>query len=59
MRRGQALKFQKDFKLAHDDFTAAKTIEKEGEKNSDKWIVLNEADRIHEEKLGQIMANAE
>ena len=51
MRRGQALKFQKDFKLAHADFEEAKALQKEGEVDPDKWIRLNEEDRLHEEKL--------
>ena len=59
MRRGQALKYQRDFKLAQDDFEEAKKLEKEGETNADKWLAMNEADRVHEEKIGNIMANAE
>ena len=59
MRRGQALKFQKDFKLAHEDFLEAKKLQKEGETDVDKWMKLNESDREHEEKIGKIMANAD
>lgn len=59
MRRGQALKFQKDFALAKADFEEAKLLQKDNETDADKWIRLNEEDRIHEEKLKKIMENAE
>ena len=48
MRRGQALKFQKDFKLAHEDFVAAEKLQKEGENDAAKWIALNKSDQEHE-----------
>jgi len=59
MRRGQALKYQKDFKLAHADFVEAEKLQKEGETDAAKWIKLNAQDQEHEEKLSEIMANAE
>ena len=59
MRRGQALKFQKDFALAKADFEEAKKWQKDQETDVDKWLSLNEADRLHEEKLKAIMDNAD
>lgn len=38
---------------------AAQALQKEGEKDTDKWIALNKADQEHEERLTKIMANAE
>ena len=55
MRRGAALKFQKDFKLAKADFEEALKLEdpknppKDG--GAKKWLGLVEDDRVHEEKL--------
>lgn len=45
--------------MAKDDFEAAQKLQKEGETDAAKWIRLNEQDRVHEEKLASIMANAE
>jgi len=59
MRRGQALKYQKDFKLAIEDFEEAKKLEKEGEKDAAKWIRLTQEDIVHEENIKKIMENAE
>jgi tetratricopeptide (TPR) repeat protein len=47
MRRGQALKFQKDFKLAISDFEEAHKLQKEGETDADKWIRNTQADVAH------------
>lgn len=59
MRRGAALKFQKDFKLAKADFEEAIKLEDPKKPSKDggakKWLVLVEDDRVHEEKLQQIM----
>jgi hypothetical protein len=59
IRRGQALKFQKDFKLAEADFLEAQKLQKEGETDVEKWLKLNEDDRLHDEKINKIMANAD
>ena len=59
MRRGQALKFQKDFKEAIDDFKEAEKLQKAGEQDASKWIARTEADIEHEEKLKKIMASAD
>jgi len=59
MRRGQALKFQKDFKLAKADFIEAKKIQNEGEADAEKWLKFTEEDEEHQNKLNAIMANAE
>lgn len=45
--------------MAKADFEEAKKLQKEGEKDADKWLALTEADRLHEEKISNIMANAE
>lgn len=58
MRRGQALKYQKDWKLALADFVEAKKFQKEGETDTDKWIKLTSEDQLHEEKITNIMSNA-
>jgi hypothetical protein len=34
-------------------------LEKADEGDADKWLRLNEADRLHEEKISKIMSNAE
>ena len=34
-------------------------MQKEGETDTEKWIKLNEGDRLHEEKISKIMANAD
>ena len=62
MRRGLALKFQRDFKEAVTDFTDAKKLVPNSKKDldeCDKWIRLTEDDRDHQEKLTRIMANAD
>lgn len=45
--------------MAKEDFEEAKKLQKEGETNAEKWLTLTEADRLHEEKISNIMANAE
>jgi hypothetical protein len=45
--------------LAEADFLEAKKLQKDGEVDADKWLRLNESDRLHEEKITKIMANAE
>ena len=61
MRRGLALKHTRDFKLAKEDFEKAQSIAESDKDRADteKWIRLTEEDRIHQEKLAKIMANAE
>ena len=59
MRRGQALKFQRDFKLAIADFEEARKLQKEGETDADKWIRNTEADVTHYEKIAKIMENSQ
>ena len=59
MRRGQALKFQKDFKLAIEDFKEAEKLQKDGETDAVKWIKLTEEDQLHHTKICEIMANAD
>jgi hypothetical protein len=34
-------------------------LQKEGETDVEKWMKLNESDRIHEEKITKIMENAD
>jgi phage/plasmid-associated DNA primase len=58
MRRGQALKFNKDFDLAIQDFQEAKKLEEKEDGMVEKWIQLTEADREHEQKIKQIMENS-
>ena len=53
------MKFQKDFALAKVDFEDAKRWQNDQETDVDKWLRLNEADRLHEEKLKTIMENAD
>ena len=53
------MKFQKDFELAKKDFEGAKKWQNDDETDVDKWLRLNEADRLHEEKLKKIMENAD
>ena len=59
MRRGQALKFQRDFKLAVADFEEARKLQKEGETDADKWIRNTQADVTHYEKIAKIMENSQ
>lgn len=58
MRRGQALKFQKDFDLAIADFKAAQKLQKKGETDADKWVEKTESDKLHQQKIAEIMENA-
>jgi hypothetical protein len=58
MRRGQALKFQKDFDLAIADFEEGKKLQMKDEGDADKWIKLAQNDKLHHQKLDEIMANA-
>lgn len=58
MRRGQALKYLKDWKFAIDDFNEAKKLQFKGETDADKWIKLTEDDELHHKKLDEIMSNA-
>lgn len=58
MRRGQALKYQRDFKLAISDFEEARKLQRPDEVDADKWIRLTKEDQAHQEKIAKIMANA-
>lgn len=58
MRRGQALKHQRDFQLAMNDFEEAGTLIP-GETDPAKWQALTVKDKEHAEKLKTIMENAD
>ena len=60
MRRGLALKFQKDFNEAVADFKEAGKLANTDNDRGDveKYIRLCEEDRDHQKKLEAIMANA-
>jgi exonuclease V gamma subunit len=58
MRRGQALKHNKDFDLAIADFKAAKTLEEKQDGEVEKWIKATLEDKDHEEKIKAIMMNS-
>jgi hypothetical protein len=45
--------------MAEEDFLEAQKLQKEGEKDVEKWIKLNESDRLHDEKITKIMENAD
>lgn len=59
IRRGQALKFQKDFDLAIADYKEAIKLGVEAPEECQKWIERCEADREHHEKITKIMENAD
>ena len=58
MRRGQALKYQKDFQLAMNDFEEAGRLIPT-ETDPAKWQALTAKDKEHAEKLTKIMENAD
>lgn len=60
MRRGLALKHNRDFKLAAEDFEQASKVAEavKDQEDAKKWLRLTEEDKLHHENLTQIMANA-